>query len=272
MQGSQLGIEFISVLGMPPVEFVRLAADLGCRHIGIGLEPIVSAKCYSRWSLRADPALRQNMVDALRDCGVSVSLGEGFIAWPNKDIREARADLDAMRELGARQVNLIALDPDRARTFDQCALFAELAGERGLGATLEFMPGLPIGDLETAGAAIRHAGKANLRVLIDAMHFFRSGSTLSQLARFDPGLIGYVQLCDVPLISAGISYADEARYARLPPGEGELPLSEFLAVLPKHTPMGVEVPMLARAEAGIGPRERLAPCLASTWELISGKE
>jgi sugar phosphate isomerase/epimerase len=268
MQGSELAIEFISVLGMPPLEFVQVAADLGCRRIGIGLEPIVSAKCYPKWSLRTDAGLRQNMVNALRDCGVSVSLGEGFIAWPNKDIRAASADLDAMHELGAEQVNLIALDPDRARTFDQCAVFAELAGERGLGATVEFMPGLPIGDLETAAAAIRHANTANFRVLIDTMHFFRSGSTVSQLARFDPSLIGYVQICDVPLSSSGSSYADEARYARLPPGEGELPLLGFLASLPGHAPLGVEVPMLARAEAGMGPRERLAPCLASTLELI----
>jgi sugar phosphate isomerase/epimerase len=269
MQRSQLGIEFISVLGLSPVEFVHVAAALGSRRIGIGLEPIVTARCYSKWSLREDAELRRNMQNALRDTGVSIALGEGFLARPNQDIREMCGDLDMMRVLGAEQVNLIAIDPDRARTFDQCAKFAELAADRGLGATVEFMPGLPIADLESAGAAIRHAGSANLRVLIDAMHFFRSGSTLAQLARFDPTWIGYAQLCDVPLMSAGLSYADEARYARLVPGEGELPLLEFLAALPEDTPMGVEVPMLAEAEAGVGPRERLAPCLASTLALIN---
>ena len=85
MQGSELAIEFISVLGMPPVEFVHVAADLGCRRIGIGLEPIVSAKCYPKWSLRTDAGLRQNMVNALRDCGVSVSLGE--VRWSISTLR-----------------------------------------------------------------------------------------------------------------------------------------------------------------------------------------
>ena len=35
-----IGIEFISVLGLPPVEFVHLAAGLGCDHVGtsLGLE------------------------------------------------------------------------------------------------------------------------------------------------------------------------------------------------------------------------------------------
>jgi hypothetical protein len=29
----QLGIGFLSMFGLPPVEFVDLAADLGCRYI-----------------------------------------------------------------------------------------------------------------------------------------------------------------------------------------------------------------------------------------------
>ena len=37
---NRLGIENISVFGLPPVEFVNLAADLGCRYISTGLEPI----------------------------------------------------------------------------------------------------------------------------------------------------------------------------------------------------------------------------------------
>jgi len=264
-----IGIEFISVLGLPPAEFVALAADLGCRSIGIALEPIVRAKSYPPWSLREDAGLRRDMVGALRRHGVSIQLGEGFLVWPDKNIRGAGADLDLMCEFGARQVNILGLDPDRGRTFDQFAIFAELAEDRGLDATLEFMPGLCIGDLETAVSAVRHVGKQNFRVLIDAMHFFRSGSKVAQLAAVDPQLIGHVQICDVPLMSAGLSYADEARFARLPPGAGELPLLQLLAALPAHASIGIEVPMLARAEEGIGPHERLAPCLKSTRDLLS---
>jgi sugar phosphate isomerase/epimerase len=268
MPGGAIGIEFISVLGLSPVEFVELAAELDCRSIGIALEPIVRSRLYPKWSLRDDADLKRNMVNALRRCGVRVQLGEGFLVWPNKDIREAGADLDLMCELGAKQVNIVGVDPDRGRTFDQCAIFAELADVRGLGATLEFMPGLSIGDFETAVAAVGHSGRPNFRVLIDAMHFFRSGSRVSQLAAVDSQLIGHVQICDVPLVSTGLTYADEARFSRLPPGEGGLPLLELIAALPEHVPMGVEVPMLARAEEGVGAHERLAPCLESTRDLV----
>jgi sugar phosphate isomerase/epimerase len=262
-----LAIEFISVLGLPPVEFVELAADLDCRYIGIALQPFAHANEYPHWSLRDNVSLRRNTVEALRRRGVGVSLGEGFLIGPDKDIREVAADLDLMCELGAQQVNILSVDPDKSRTFDQCATFAELAGDRGLGATLEFMPGLCVGDLDSAAAALRHAGKPNFRLLIDAMHFFRSGSMATQLSTLDPKIIGYVQLCDAPVVSKGGTYADEARFERLPPGDGQLPLLALLTALPEEVMLGIEVPMLARAERGVGPRQRLLGCIQGTLDL-----
>jgi hypothetical protein len=37
---NRIGIERLCVFGMPPVEFVTLAADLGCSFVGIGLTPM----------------------------------------------------------------------------------------------------------------------------------------------------------------------------------------------------------------------------------------
>ena len=72
----RLGIEMLSVFGMPPIEFVHLTADLGCRYIttgmvgfapvktlryqrfrcamipgyaGVSLQPWTIAACRSRW-------------------------------------------------------------------------------------------------------------------------------------------------------------------------------------------------------------------------------
>src|ERR1700733_2150674 len=100
----RLGIEFLGAFGLPPVAFVNLAADLGCRYISTVFEPLeYNPHGYPRYSLRRDPALRREMIAAMRDRGVTVSLGEGFVVLPNLDVREAyAADLDIMRELGAR--------------------------------------------------------------------------------------------------------------------------------------------------------------------------
>jgi sugar phosphate isomerase/epimerase len=271
-RANRVAIEFISVLGLPPVEFIRLAAELGCPRIGMAPEPIARSAMYPTWSLRNDPLLRREVIAALRDHGVSISLGEGFLLFPGRDIRDTSPDVDLMRELGARQVNLVALDSDLPRAFDQCAVFAELAAARGLGATLEFMPGLPIGDLERGLAAVRHVGRPDFRLLIDAMHFFRSNSSVAALAALGSDVIGYAQLCDVPRIPGDVSYADEARFARLPPGEGDLPLLDFVSALPADVPVGIEIPMRARAETGIGPDARLRPCLDAAEALLRQAE
>jgi hypothetical protein len=36
---NELGVERLCVFGMPPVEFVKLAADVGCSCVGINLIP-----------------------------------------------------------------------------------------------------------------------------------------------------------------------------------------------------------------------------------------
>jgi sugar phosphate isomerase/epimerase len=268
-QTHRIGIEFISVFGLPPVEFIDLAADLGCRHIGMSLAPMPSnPHNYPLWSLREDAQLRRDMVVAMRHTGVSISLGEGFLIMPGVDIANAAADLDVMRELEAPVVNILSLEPDLKRGFDQCALFAAMAHARGLGATLEFVPGLPIGTLSSALAAVHHVGQPHFRLLIDAMHVFRSGSKVADVAAIESNLIGYLQLCDVPRVSKYANYADEARYERLPPGEGELPLRELLSALPRDLIVGLEVPMLGQAKAGLSPYDRLSGCVAATRELL----
>jgi len=266
----RIAIECISALGMPPVDYVELAAGMGCRYIGIALEPIVAySKVYPKWSLRHDIDLRRATLAVMRRHGISIALGEGFLVRPNKEIGDVAADLDLMVELGTRRVNLLSLDTDRSRTLDQCGIFAELASARGLDATLEFLPGTPIDDLSSALAVVRDVHKSNFRLLVDTMRFFRSGFDLIQLSQLDPNLIGHVQLCDVPLQSKYASYADEARYNRLEPGKGELPLLDFLAALPgKDTIFGLEVPMLAQAEAGVTPHDRMSACIDSACALL----
>lgn len=73
---SSLGIENISVFGLPPVQFVNLAADLGCQHMSTGLTSFPFGICdYPAFSLRDDAALRREMIAAMRDRGISISLG-----------------------------------------------------------------------------------------------------------------------------------------------------------------------------------------------------
>lgn len=267
---NRLGIDRLSTFGMPPVEFVELAADLGCGHVGIALAPMAgyNPHNYPDWSLRDDAALRRAMVSALDNRGVGIGMVEGFALVPDHDIRACAADLDLVRELGATRIACVSLDKDLQRTIEGFAVLAEMAGERGLLVSAEMGS---LGPYGLVGAALEMAagiGRGNFSLMLDAMHYFRMDNSLEQLAAFDPALIGYVQLCDVPWKRRFETYMEEAMYERMVPGQGELPLREFVALLPADVVVSLEIPIRSLAEQGIGPRERLAPCVAAARDLL----
>jgi sugar phosphate isomerase/epimerase len=252
--GNAVGIEYQTVLGYPPADFVYLAAQLGCGQISMkpstGNHTPYDPYQFGRFSFVEDLDLRRRMASALADTGVSISLAEGFVVTPGVDLTADPTDLDLMWELGARRANIVTVDPDLARSFDQFAAFADQAAERGMTTTLEFSPALPVGDLATALAAVRHVDRPDFGLLIDTMHVVRSGANAADLAALDPAVLGYIQLCDHTLRQRAERYRDESS-DRMIPGEGELPLVDVLAALPAALPIGVEVPMRAAAAQGI---------------------
>jgi sugar phosphate isomerase/epimerase len=269
---NRLGIEMLSLFGLPPVESVNVAADLGCAHISTALTQMpaqFNPLGYPDWSLLDDPVLRRAMRDALRSRGVSVSLGEGFAVRPGVSMRDRAREMDAMADLGARGLGAVGMEPDAARAFDEFATLAEMAAARGMIATLEFAPPQVVSTLEQAVGIVQAVGQPHFRLLIDAMHLFRSGGSVEDVSVLDPALIGYAQLCDVPLVAPGADYLDEAMNARRAPGDGELPLAALVAVLPADIPVSLEIPMLAAAQAGIEARDRLRPAVAAARRLLA---
>jgi sugar phosphate isomerase/epimerase len=225
---------------------------------------------YQPFSLRDDAQLRRDLLAAMDDRGVSISLGEGLLIAPGVDVRSYTADLDIMAELGIPRINTVSLEADRARTFDELAVLTGLAADRGLLTSVEPVPGLAIADLPTAMAAVEHVGRDEISLLIDTMHVARSGAGADDLRSLPAERIGHIQLCDVPLRSTGqYNYAEEAMFHRMAPGEGELPLAEMLAALPSDRVVGLEVPMLSRAEAGVSAYDRLLPGVENARALLA---
>ena len=149
----RLGIEQLTVLGLKPLEFVDIVADMGCDCLSTGLSGMPG---YPSFSLREDVGLRREMIAAMRDRGVSISLGEGCIVRPGRDIRDVASDLDIFQELGAERINTVSMDPDLERSLDQFGVLAEMSWARGMASSVELSPNLTIGNLASAVAAVRH--------------------------------------------------------------------------------------------------------------------
>jgi sugar phosphate isomerase/epimerase len=219
--------------------------------------------------LRTDKQLRADVGQALKDHGVTVAQAEGFLVMPGIPIEGFGIDLDIAAEFGAKQVNTCCIAPDMAANVEGFGRLAEMAGERGLKITVEYLPDMVVGNLAAALELVAQVGRSNTGVLVDSMHLFRSGSDAAELAAADPSKILYAQLCDVPVVSKFAEYADEARFERLAPGDGELPLASFVKALPGNVTIGLEVPLRAAAEKGLPPEAWLKPAIEKARALLA---
>src|SRR4051812_33687664 len=123
MSMERLGLDMMSAFGMPPVEYVNLAADLGCSHVTTGFTPLPWNPCgFPGWSLREDRELRRAFLTVLQERNVALSVAAGFSLRREADVRDLSADIDLAAELGARRLGSVGMDPDIARAHDQLAL------------------------------------------------------------------------------------------------------------------------------------------------------
>ncbi len=245
-------------------EAVRVAAATGYNFVGLRLWPNVPGTPYQH--LLGDAALMRETLAACRDTGVGVfdleivRIGEGF------DPRLYLPLFEAGAELGARAVLVVGDDTDLARLATSYARLCEQMAPFGLTADLEFMPWTAVPDARSALALVEAAGSpANAGILVDALHFGRSNTTLDDIRAIPRRLLHYAQICDG---EAGTHFSTEqllhtARCERLMPGQGSIDLSGLFAALPPDLPVSVEVVHLLR-EAVTPAQAWAAECLAAS--------
>ncbi|MGE5722133.1 MAG: sugar phosphate isomerase/epimerase family protein [Sphingomonadales bacterium] len=265
----KLGLEFLGVFGLSPVDLVHLAADLDCQFIGTVPAPIdYNPEGYAPWDLLENAALRRDLKSALAERGIELLIGDGNAFLPGVDARERLAPhLDLYQELGVKRVNSISFEPSLEKSYDQFATFVEMAVERGLKPSIEFCPISVVNNLAAGVGAVKHAGE-HARLLIDTMHFLRSDSTVEELVKV-ADLVGHIQLCDAPAEPTIADYLEEAMFERVLPGDGDVPLREILNALPNVESVGLEIPLRSLAEQGIGPRERTERCVAAARKVLA---
>lgn len=271
-----LGIELISVFGMPPVQFVELAADLGCPNVSLGLNQMdCNPYGYPRYSIPEDAVLRREIKAALGANGVRLALGENLTVMPGPDMEETwKTTLGILAELGATQANSVSFETDFQRNVDQYGRLAEVSASFGIRTLIEFVPIFGIPDVATTLDVIGQVGHPGLGLIFDTMHAGRTGFMPQDVATIPPELIGYIQLCDVPRGNDAYdfmdqAYMDEAMHERLCPGDGDLPLAEYLRALPQDRVISLEIPRRSEAVAGKDLREILGRCVAETRALLA---
>jgi sugar phosphate isomerase/epimerase len=174
--------------------------------------------------------------------------------------------------VGARGITIgemFGIDVDVDRAAKAFARVCARAADHGLTVALEYIPTGGIANLDQASAIVERAGAANGGLLVDAWHFFRSGSRLDQLAALPARAIASIQLCDAPAVAeADLDHA--MVHDRLLPGEGALDLPGLLAALARTgtgAPIAIEVFSDALAALPIDAIARR--CAAAAHELLT---
>jgi sugar phosphate isomerase/epimerase len=239
----------LMALHYAPPQLLGLAARTGVWGVGLRLAPTVPGALH--YPLMHQPAQLRETLACMRDLGIAVfdleliRIGEAFRASDHLEF------LDVGQQLGAQIVNVIGDDADPARLASSYAALCDAAAPFGLSCDIEPMPWSAVPDVASAQRVVAMVQRPNVGVLIDALHFGRSASSLADVAALPREWIHYGQICDGALPGPGTreGLIHDARCARLLPGEGDIDLRGLFACIPDDVPINIEVPNDARASA-----------------------
>jgi sugar phosphate isomerase/epimerase len=256
----------LTLIEQTPPELVATAAQAGYDAVGLRLNPFRGGE--AQHPMLGDTPMMRETEARLRDTGLRVLDIEVLLLTPERAVDDFEPVLQAGARLGAGHALVLIDIKERALAAAKFAQLCELAAPFGICCALEFAAWLGVGTLQEADAVLSAAAQPNGALLLDPFHLSRSGGGPADLASIDPARIRYAQFCDaaasVPATMPAIS--EEARYDRIFPGHGGLPLRAFLQALPAGVPLALEIPNRRLAQA-MPPLERVRRALLAAKEV-----
>lgn len=172
--------------------------------------------------------------------------------------------VDIAAELGARNLLCVSSDPDMAATTAKFQAMVAAAQGTGVRVNLEFGIFTEVKTIHTARAVLEAVEGEAKALLVDTLHWARSGGTTEDLASIPREWLSYCQPCDAPVDgpdpASFDAIIDDAINRRMPLGEGGLPLAAMVDALPAHLPMAIEERSAALRDAFPDLNQRAREC------------
>lgn len=247
---------------------VTCAAQAGYSHLGLRLLPVLP-NLDVRYPIVGDTPMVREVLGRLGDTGLTVLDVEFIRLTPDTCVADYEPMLETGARLGARHILVGGDDPDEQRLAERFGGLCDAAAPFGLTVNLEPITLFEVRTLAQAGRVLAGADRPNSGIVIDPIHFDRSGERLADAEGIPRKWFHYLQLCDAPATpppnAAGLRF--QARFERMIPGEGGLDLRGLLRTLPRDLPIALEVPMAGLART-VGAVERARRLLAATQALL----
>ncbi|TPQ40280.1 xylose isomerase [Bradyrhizobium guangdongense] len=245
---SGFSLAALTVLDLAPPAMIEVAARVGYGKVGLRLLPATPDGIAYR--LMDDEPLLRETLGRMQATGVTVADLEVVAFRPDTDVAAFTPFFEAGARLGAKHILVAAYDPDLARFSDRYRQFCEAAARYGLTSDLEFMPWTSVPDLRTAMRIVDEVDHPCAGILVDALHFDRSRSSLADIGTIPAKRLHYWQICDGPAERPATTEAliHAAREERMLPGEGGIDLIGLARALPDDLTISIEVPTVQLAK------------------------
>jgi sugar phosphate isomerase/epimerase len=264
---NKYSLAYLTTKELSPDEAVMVAAETGYDMVGFRLLP---AGTEAPFPILTDKSLQQRTRSIMLETGVTLADIEIVRINDTFDLTRFDQFLSVGAELGAKHVLVAGDDLDRNRLIENYGNFCKRAAEFGMSADLEPMPWTAVTNIRDAVEVTSAVNYSNAAILVDALHYDRSESSLDDLRSIDPSRINYIQVCDAPHIETPTldQLIHNARGERLLPGDGDIDIASMLKALPRDKVISIEIPR-THEEAIISPRERALQALKRTQQLIA---
>lgn len=239
-------------LSTTPEQTIDAAAAAGFAAVGLRICARRPGDPYAGEPLLGRPAAARALARRAADAGIRLSNASSYQFYPDVGWDQVAPAIEAAQALGMQSVVVNGFNPDEAAFTALFSKYCALAAQAGIAVALEFLPYSAVRSLADCLRVIEASNAPNAGVLLDALHMDRSGITPTAIATIPRERIAFAQLCDAKKLSGPRSDAEllqEARTARLPAGEGELPLYDFLDALPEGLEIEYEVARSDLADA-----------------------
>lgn len=238
----------LTVLDLAPPEMIEVAARAGYGKVGLRLLPATPGGIAYR--LMDDEPMFRETLRRMQATGVTVADLEVVAFRPDTDVAAFTPFFEAGARLGAKHILVAAYDPDLSRFTDRYRQFCEAAANYGLTSDLEFMPWTSVPDLKTAMRIVGEVDHPSAGILVDALHFDRSQSSLADIGTIPVNRLHYWQICDGPAERPATTeeLIHAAREERMFPGEGGIDLGGLARALPDDLTISIEVPTVQLAK------------------------
>ncbi len=220
---------------------VSIAGDLGEKLTAIAAAGFDGVELFEQDFITFD-GTPSDVGDMVRDHGMTIDLFQplrDFEGLPEplrgRAFNRVERKFDLMQELGCELLLVSSTTHDKSLGgIDRIAAdFRELgerAADRGLRVGFEARSwGRHINDYRDAWEVVRRADIPSVGLILDSFHTLANGSELSALRSIPGDRIFHVQLADAPVIEMNLEYL--SRHFRTMPGEGDLPLVDFMTAI-----------------------------------------